>query len=264
MRDAVSSAKSAVVTAPDTAADELEYYGYTSTDSFSTDSVLRIDWRVYQIKTSKMASSTNITQYWHWCASDNLFEHQVLRDVDPVSWGVYKEPIDFHLRLEELTEVSYATASPRIVVNTKPYRDIEHRGDILAEFKRDRTKRRFLSFLRDRGVKPEEDYQVSLCCCVLFLIYCCPTPNFFSNEERLSNTPGRMRPRSSRSMMTLSKSPSTGYRTPNCVSTEFKVFRHLGPTPSQLPNSEPPTRNDWIAVSPFAPTLIGIAGTRDI
>lgn len=139
--------------------DDLEYSGYTSQDSYSGDRVLTLDWRVYQVKTNKVTTNPAVTQYWHWVekADDesNIFEHQVLKDVLPknVTWGVYKDPYDFHLRLSELVNVSYAPNCQKLIIKTKPVPGVEHRGDVLAHFKRERTKRRFLLFMKKKGVK---------------------------------------------------------------------------------------------------------------
>jgi len=138
---------------------DLEYSGYTSHDSYSGDHVVTLDWRVYQVKTRKVTTNPAVTQYWHWVdnadGARNLFEHQVLKDVLPkhVTWGVYKDPFDFHLRLSELTNVSYSPDSQKLVIKTKPVPGVEHRGDVLAHFKRERTKRRFLAFMKRKGVK---------------------------------------------------------------------------------------------------------------
>ncbi|KAK3681103.1 hypothetical protein B0T22DRAFT_388587 [Podospora appendiculata] len=145
-----------------TAAEDLEYSGYTSADSYSSDHVMPVDWRVYQVKTSLISTNTLVTQYWHWVdraetgsSEENMFEHQVLKDVLPnrVTWGVYKDPIDFHLRLAELTEITYAAESLKVVIGTKRVEGVEWRGDVLAHFKRERTKRRFLTFMRKKGVR---------------------------------------------------------------------------------------------------------------
>lgn len=149
-------------------AEDLYYEGYTSDDSFSGDKIQEVDWRLLQVRHREMTTNTGITQYWHWLGAgedltgrgeENCFEHQVLKDVKGrrVTWGVYKEPIDFHLRLEEIEEVVYAPAESgclKILISVK--KDLtrngeESRGDVLAWFKRERTKRRFLTFLRKKG-----------------------------------------------------------------------------------------------------------------
>lgn len=149
--------------------EDLYYEGYTSDDSFSGDKIQEVDWRLLQVRHREMTTNTGITQYWHWLGAgedltgrgeENCFEHQVLKDVKGrrVTWGVYKEPIDFHLRLEEIEEVVYAPEASgclKILISVKkePGHEDESRGDVLAWFKRERTKRRFLSFLVRKGKK---------------------------------------------------------------------------------------------------------------
>ncbi|KAK3334301.1 hypothetical protein B0H65DRAFT_512859 [Neurospora tetraspora] len=147
--------------------EDLYYEGYTSDDSYSGDKIQEVDWRLLQVRHREMTTNTGITQYWHWLGAgedltgrgeENCFEHQVLKDVKGrrVTWGVYKEPIDFHLRLEEIEEVVYAPEGSgclKILISVKKdaHGDEESRGDVLAWFKRERTKRRFLSFLVKKG-----------------------------------------------------------------------------------------------------------------
>ncbi|KAK3313339.1 hypothetical protein B0H66DRAFT_482978 [Apodospora peruviana] len=141
---------------------DLKYDGYTSADSFSHDHVMAVDWRVYQVKHAAISTNEKVTQYWHFIGrgeggtDQDMFEHQVLKDVlsnKKVTWGVYKEPYDFHLRLSELTEATYAAKSNKVVIGTKQIKGVKHRGDVLVHFKRERTKKRFLAFLRKKGVK---------------------------------------------------------------------------------------------------------------
>ncbi|KAG8165932.1 hypothetical protein KVR01_004484 [Diaporthe batatas] len=138
---------------------ELAYDGYTSTDSFSGDHIMQIDFRVSQLKTTQHTTNISHTQYWHWVSdkAKPYFEHQVLRTVEPAaSWGVYKEPLDFHLRLHELDYVEYSLEPGRdctkIVVHTKPAAKLEYRGIVMAYFKRQRTVKRFLGFIQKKGV----------------------------------------------------------------------------------------------------------------
>ncbi|KAK1754125.1 hypothetical protein QBC47DRAFT_302556 [Echria macrotheca] len=140
----------------------LEYEGYTSSDSYSKDRVMPVDWRIHQVKTRDYSSSCDVTQYWHWVdkadgggSEGDMFEHQVLRDMKNrrVLWGVYKKPINFHLRLSELTSVTYAVGTQKVVIRTRQIRNVKHRGDVMAYFKRERTKRRFLEFMQNKGVK---------------------------------------------------------------------------------------------------------------
>ncbi|KAI1259096.1 hypothetical protein F5Y18DRAFT_420971 [Xylariaceae sp. FL1019] len=129
--------------------DDLDFDGYTSTDSFSKGRVMHLDFRVHQIKTNALTTDPKVTQYWTWKPEENKFEHQVLRDVRPeVSWGTYERPVDFNCRLDEIKEVHYVPGDQNIAVTTNGFR-----GDILIQFKRDRTTKRFLSFVQKKGVK---------------------------------------------------------------------------------------------------------------
>ena len=130
--------------------DDLEFDGYTTHDSFSDGRIMHLDWRVYQVKTRSTTTSVQVTQYWTWKPAQNMFEHQVLRDVYPkVTWGFYETTADFNLQLQDLEEIDYARDSQKIVVVMKD----QVRGNILAHFKRERTKRRFLAFAQKKGVK---------------------------------------------------------------------------------------------------------------
>ncbi|KAL8369535.1 hypothetical protein RB595_000052 [Gaeumannomyces hyphopodioides] len=141
--------------------EDIHHDSYTSVDSYSGDLVMRVDWRVNMVKTSERSSGADITQYWHWVdagqvddgSEGNIFEHQVLSEVKPPSWGVYKDPTNFHLRLAELKAISWAPRTLRIVIATVPIPGIAHRGDVLAEFKRERTKRRLLKFMEKKEVR---------------------------------------------------------------------------------------------------------------
>jgi len=130
--------------------EDLDFSGYTSTDSYSSGRIMHLDWRIYQVRTRAMTTSTDVTQYWTWKNDANKFEHQVLRDVQPkVTWGIYQRPLNFNVTLDETVEIQYAKDCPKIVVVTKN----EKRGNVLAQFKRERTKKRFLSFAKKKGVK---------------------------------------------------------------------------------------------------------------
>lgn len=136
-------------------ADEDE--GYTSTDSYSGAKVVRLDWRIIQIKTRVHTTSPGVTQYWHWVTPKEgaplpLFEHQVLKTVQPLKWGVYMEPLDFHLRIKELERLEF-TREPnfnKVIVHTRPTEGVEFRGPMLVHFKRARTLRRFLAFVQHK------------------------------------------------------------------------------------------------------------------
>lgn len=137
--------------------DDLDHIGYTSTDSLTKDPVVKKDWRVHQVKTMRLTSNPSTTQYWHWVDKchdcEPMFEHQVLKEMEPsTSWGIFKEPIDFHLRLRELTHIVYSRESGKIIIGTRQVEGVEWRGSVLADFKRERTKRRFLTFMRKKGI----------------------------------------------------------------------------------------------------------------
>ncbi|KAI1134878.1 hypothetical protein F5Y05DRAFT_396768 [Hypoxylon sp. FL0543] len=129
---------------------DLDYSGWTSTDSFSAGRIMHLDWRVYQIKTRDLTTSSTVTQYWTWKAEKGSFEHQVLRDVAPkVTWGIYQKPINFDLSIGEMKEIQYASDSQKILIVIAN----EERGNVLAYFKRERTKKRFLAFTKKKGIK---------------------------------------------------------------------------------------------------------------
>ncbi|KAL2258882.1 hypothetical protein VTK26DRAFT_7627 [Humicola hyalothermophila] len=166
---ASSSTPRAFVGAP---VDRDEDEGFTSRDSISLDGLTSIDFRVQQVKTRDIASNPGVTQYWHWLGprEGRYFEHQVLREVRPVQWSIFKDPYDFHLRMAEVGEVLYAGGEGkkggkvgaaeepdlRVVIREKKDGKGKGRGDVMALFRRGRTMRRFLAFLRAQGVKVVE------------------------------------------------------------------------------------------------------------
>lgn len=135
---------------------------YSETDSWSGAPLARGDWRLYQVKTRVFTSNTEVTQYWNWKEKERLFEHQVLKDSDPVSWGVHREPIDFHVRLDDIVEVRWSVDALQAHLVMSKYgaarakQDGLPRGDVMAAFKRERTIRRFLDFCRDRKLRTVE------------------------------------------------------------------------------------------------------------
>ncbi|KAK4223920.1 hypothetical protein QBC38DRAFT_36838 [Podospora fimiseda] len=148
-----------------TSSADLAVDGYTSFDSCSNDSLQEIDFRVSQVKTPEVATNQGVTQYWHFVAENpTMLEHQVLKQLKPAKWAVFRHPYDFHLRTKELAEIVYGVGSVRVIIRFKRGKNVsesEGRGDMMAEFKRDRTKRRFLKFLGGKGVrilKSSKDY----------------------------------------------------------------------------------------------------------
>jgi hypothetical protein len=141
----------------------LEYDGYTSTDSISDDRLHPNDWRLHQVKTRNFATNPGVTQYWHWVTEKKdakFIEHQVLESVKPIKWSFFKKPYNFHLKLGDIQAVAFAKGSTKVIVTHKKGRDgkdLTQRGEVMAQFKRDRTKRRFLNFLgREKGIKIDE------------------------------------------------------------------------------------------------------------
>ncbi|KAK9423854.1 hypothetical protein SUNI508_03870 [Seiridium unicorne] len=134
---------------PDPVIDDLDHDGWSSTDSFSAGTISHLDWRISQIKTPQLTTSSEVTQYWTYNKNDRGFTHQVLRDVHPrVIWGPYQKHLNFDLKLNDIVDVQYASDSPSIAIQLRD----PDRASVLAQFKRERTKRRFLSFLRKQGV----------------------------------------------------------------------------------------------------------------
>ncbi|CAM1509862.1 Fc.00g001970.m01.CDS01 [Cosmosporella sp. VM-42] len=146
--------------APGPIHDEFQVADFSDTDSWSGAPISSTDWRLYQVKTRLYTSSTQVTQYWSWMAEVKCFEHQVLKDVKPVLWGLHKDPIDFHVNLDEIAEIVWNIEALRIHVVMRKKEDTviakkdgEPRGDVMAAFKRERTMRRFLGFCRKMDVR---------------------------------------------------------------------------------------------------------------
>ncbi|KAH7243966.1 hypothetical protein B0J15DRAFT_552827 [Fusarium solani] len=139
--------------------DEFHIDAWSDTDSHSGGEITKYDWRLYQVKNRLFTSSTAVTQYWTWIEQAGCFQHQVLKNVSPASWGLFKDHIDFHVNLDEIEEVIWNIEALRIhiimrkVNVTMDKSDGAPRGDVMASFKRDRTMRRFLFFCREKGVR---------------------------------------------------------------------------------------------------------------
>ncbi|KAI8715820.1 NACHT domain-containing protein [Fusarium sp. LHS14.1] len=146
----------------DPAHDEFYPDDWSDTDSQSGVEITRNDWRLCQVKTRLFTSSTAVTQYWIWLPENGCFQHQVMKNVDPVSWSSLEDHIDFHVYLDEIEELLWNIEWHRIhiimskVSDTMDELDGAPRGDVMASFKRDRTMRRFLFFCRERGVKMQQ------------------------------------------------------------------------------------------------------------
>ncbi|KAK1981926.1 hypothetical protein LZ30DRAFT_65940 [Colletotrichum cereale] len=141
---------------------DLVYDGFTDTDDYSGDHIGKHDWALSRIKSRLNTVSTGVTQYWHWIPDDGeqIFEHQVLAEGDTFTWGIYAKPINFHLELGHVQEMRWATGTLKVIVVCKEgvvvSPDGEPRGNLLVEFKRERTKRRFLVFCSKKGIELEK------------------------------------------------------------------------------------------------------------
>lgn len=133
------------------------------------EDVTEFDWCVRQVK--HRHSSTSIlankvaTQYWHWVdelessSQENIFEHQIRQYTHSnkkTTWGTYKEPDDFHLRLAELTIIKFALDGHKIIIGTKKTDGVTWRGDVLADFMCGHIKWRFLIFMANHGIRLAE------------------------------------------------------------------------------------------------------------
>ncbi|GAO17059.1 hypothetical protein UVI_02003330 [Ustilaginoidea virens] len=131
----------------------------SDTDSWSGALLDKLDWRIYQVKTRLYTSNTTVTQYWHWKDDERMFEHQVIKETDPVVWGVHRSPIDFHVPLDDIVEVNWNMEALQLQLvmsqfsSTLAKQDGKPRGDIMASFKRKTTMRRFLSYCLQRRLK---------------------------------------------------------------------------------------------------------------
>ncbi|KAG7408200.1 hypothetical protein Forpe1208_v012419 [Fusarium oxysporum f. sp. rapae] len=141
--------------------DEFHLEDWSDTDSCSGDSITNYDWRLAVVKTRLYTSHVNVTQYWTWVGQIQCFQHQVLKDVKPAKWGLFRNEIDFHVNLAEIEEMEWSFKALRvhIIMKTdagKLAADGKPRGDVMASFVRARTMRRFLFFCRERGMKTAE------------------------------------------------------------------------------------------------------------
>lgn len=136
--------------------DELRAEDYSDADSWSGAEVSETDFRVYQMRSRLFTSSDKVTQYLAWVEDKQMFEHQVLKETDPVEWGVHRAPIDFHFDLDDLFQVIWNKASLRIYLALSDEhvaeKDDKPRGPMMIAFKRERTKRRFLAFCANKDI----------------------------------------------------------------------------------------------------------------
>ncbi|KAF5664148.1 hypothetical protein FHETE_7199 [Fusarium heterosporum] len=138
--------------------DEFHFDAWSDTDSCSGGGITKYDWRLSKVKTRLYTSHPNVTQYWTWIEQISCFQHQVLKDMRPLKWGLFRDEIDFHIYLEEIEEMVWNIEALRVHIIVKKgggaeSTSSERRGDVMASFPRPRTMRRFLFFCREKGVR---------------------------------------------------------------------------------------------------------------
>ncbi|KAK8913430.1 hypothetical protein VCV18_011436 [Metarhizium anisopliae] len=131
-------------------------------DSYSGAKVTKHDWRLLQVKTRLFTSAESVTQYWHWKEKEQRFEHHVLKDTNPVKWGLLRDGINFHVQLNEIAKVRWNDVALRVhlIMNEgdpAATQDGMPRGDVMAIFKRSTTVRRFKDFCLQRNIVTEEE-----------------------------------------------------------------------------------------------------------
>ncbi|CAG1972487.1 unnamed protein product [Fusarium graminearum] len=137
--------------------DEFHFEAWSDTDSCSGGQITKYDWRLAKVKSRLFTSHSSVTQYWTWIDQIQCFQHQVLRDMHPASWGLFKDEIDFHVYLEDIEEMIWNIEALRVHIIVKESEnanapDGKPRGDVMAAFSRARTMRRFLFFCREKEV----------------------------------------------------------------------------------------------------------------
>ncbi|KAK8912308.1 hypothetical protein VCV18_011529 [Metarhizium anisopliae] len=138
--------------------DETHSDGFSDTDSYTGAPVTENDWRILQVRTRFFTSAKSVTQYWSWVEEEKCFEHQVLKETRPVQWGVLRKPIDFDVRLKEISEVRYSAEALRVYLvmgkenATMSTQDKAPRGDVAVVFKNEKTVQRFVRFCHKRSL----------------------------------------------------------------------------------------------------------------
>ncbi|KAK2605902.1 hypothetical protein QQS21_003742 [Conoideocrella luteorostrata] len=139
--------------------DEFYTDGISDADSWSGAPLQDLDWRVCQVKTRLFTSNTSVTQYWHWKEDKRVFEYQVLKDTNPIAWGLLRPPMDFNIPLDDIVQVDWNIDALQVhfvmsqFSSAKTKLDGKPRGDVMGAFKRETTMRRFLSYCRQRRLK---------------------------------------------------------------------------------------------------------------
>ncbi|KAG4269051.1 hypothetical protein FPRO04_12283 [Fusarium proliferatum] len=138
--------------------DEFHFEAWSDTDSCSGGNITKYDWRLAVVKTRLYTSHINVTQYWTWAGQIQCFQHQILKDLKPAKWGLFRDEIDFHVNVAEIEEVGWSIESLRVHIIMKKdagelAADGKPRGDVMASFPRARKMHRFLFFCRESGMK---------------------------------------------------------------------------------------------------------------
>lgn len=128
----------------------------SETDSYSGAKIGEHEWRIYQVKTRVNTTSEEVTQYWAWFPKQQRFEHQVIKETDPVEWGVFKEPLNFNMRSRDIIDITWNVdslrAHLRMTDSKRSTHDNKPRGDIMVAFKRSTTMMRFLRFCQSQEI----------------------------------------------------------------------------------------------------------------
>lgn len=140
---------------------DLEFEGYTDVDDFCGGELSVHDWALQCVKSRMFTSNPGVTQYWYYDNPEETFQHQVLRDFDTnrANWSHLAEPFSFNVTLDDVKSILWCPSpeSLKIVIQMKDTEkriedDGQPRGDLVAAFARNRTKRRFIVFCQERGM----------------------------------------------------------------------------------------------------------------
>ncbi|MBE3041096.1 hypothetical protein IMZ48_00610 [Candidatus Bathyarchaeota archaeon] len=123
--------------------DELEYDGYTDTDSECGATLGDNDFRLRQLRTNRFTTSQEITQYWH-LSPHASFELQLLQSAEPVEWIGSSAvdgaaPDEFSLAMQDVAEVCHHPGSLLVRVYLCSTDEA-----VMVSFWRERTKRRLI------------------------------------------------------------------------------------------------------------------------
>jgi hypothetical protein len=149
---------------------------FSDKDSLLDEPLTQDDFRLLQVQSRLYASSTKDRQYWSWAPEQRRLQHRVLQSTGASKWDTLQDPFDFSLHLDEVAEVRHDLTTRRVHIHVPHDRDSaapivgwRRRGDLMAEFKRLSTMKRFLGFcevnrvplraLSSGGLSRWEDFQ---------------------------------------------------------------------------------------------------------